>query len=183
MLAVISCISLLICILQIIALWKIFVKAGEKGWKSIIPIYNIYIMFKMTKTDNFGFYLGSSLVGSFMVTAGAAFDTFSMYGAVNGGCGTMLDIGGIILLLFSVVLKIKMYDNLSHTFGHGSGFTVLMVFFPVIAYAILAFSKDVCHSETLSVEKTEDFCGNAIFEAGPIQREDPSEKETEIPEE
>ena len=36
-------ILLVIAILQIIALWKVFKKAGEKGWKSIIPFYNICI--------------------------------------------------------------------------------------------------------------------------------------------
>ena len=29
-------------ILQVIAYWKIFTKAGEEGWKSIIPIYNSF---------------------------------------------------------------------------------------------------------------------------------------------
>lgn len=29
-------------ILQIIANWRIFIKAGEDGWKSIIPIYGDY---------------------------------------------------------------------------------------------------------------------------------------------
>lgn len=28
-------------VLYIVAYWKIFTKAGEAGWKSIIPIYNI----------------------------------------------------------------------------------------------------------------------------------------------
>ena len=30
-------------LLQIIANWRIFTKAGESGWKSIIPIYGDYI--------------------------------------------------------------------------------------------------------------------------------------------
>lgn len=29
-------------VLSIVALWKVFEKAGEAGWKSIIPIYNLY---------------------------------------------------------------------------------------------------------------------------------------------
>lgn len=31
----------IVAILLIVAQWKIFTKAGEKGWKSIIPIYNM----------------------------------------------------------------------------------------------------------------------------------------------
>ena len=34
--------------LLIIAFWKIYAKAGEPGWKSIIPIYNLYIFCKIT---------------------------------------------------------------------------------------------------------------------------------------
>ena len=36
-----------IYVLLIIAWWKIFVKAGEAGWKSLIPIYNFYVLFKI----------------------------------------------------------------------------------------------------------------------------------------
>jgi hypothetical protein len=27
--------------------WKIFVKAGQPGWASLVPFYNIYIWFKI----------------------------------------------------------------------------------------------------------------------------------------
>lgn len=35
--------------------WKIFTKAGEKGWKSLIPIYNLYILLKIAELP--GWYL------------------------------------------------------------------------------------------------------------------------------
>ncbi|CAM3159098.1 DUF5684 domain-containing protein [Rariglobus hedericola] len=28
--------------------WKVFTKAGQPGWASLIPIYNLYIMIKIT---------------------------------------------------------------------------------------------------------------------------------------
>ena len=34
-------------ILQIIANWNIFTKAGEAGWKSLIPIYGDYVSYKI----------------------------------------------------------------------------------------------------------------------------------------
>lgn len=37
---------LVIAIFSILIFWKIFQKFGEPGWKSIIPIYNLYIMCK-----------------------------------------------------------------------------------------------------------------------------------------
>ena len=38
---------LAISIVTIVATWKLFEKAGEKGWKSIIPFNNMYIQFKI----------------------------------------------------------------------------------------------------------------------------------------
>lgn len=34
-------------VLCIIAMWKVFEKAGQPGWAAIIPIYNTYIMLKI----------------------------------------------------------------------------------------------------------------------------------------
>ena len=34
-------------ILMIAAMWKIFSKAGQPGWASIIPIFNTYVMCKI----------------------------------------------------------------------------------------------------------------------------------------
>ena len=43
----IAIISLCMTVILIIALWKIFEKCGEEGWKSIVPIYNIITLFKI----------------------------------------------------------------------------------------------------------------------------------------
>lgn len=44
-----SLVSLAIGILVIIAWWRIFEQAGFQGWKAIIPVYNVIIMFRMTR--------------------------------------------------------------------------------------------------------------------------------------
>jgi len=38
---------LALAIIELVALWKIFEKAGQAGWKAIIPIYNAYILLKI----------------------------------------------------------------------------------------------------------------------------------------
>jgi hypothetical protein len=40
-------IGLLIALLLIVAMWKVFTKAGQPGWASIIPIYNLYVWCKI----------------------------------------------------------------------------------------------------------------------------------------
>ena len=37
-------ISLAIAVLIIVAMWKVFTKAGQPGWASLIPIYNLYLL-------------------------------------------------------------------------------------------------------------------------------------------
>lgn len=39
--------SIVIGVLTIIALWKVFTKAGEHGWASIVPLYNTYVEFRV----------------------------------------------------------------------------------------------------------------------------------------
>ena len=55
-LAVIGIISLVFMILQIVAKWKIFSKAGEHGWAALIPFYSTYVLYKIT-WENGLFYL------------------------------------------------------------------------------------------------------------------------------
>ena len=40
-------IAILFYILTVAAQWVVFQKAGIAGWKSIIPIYNSYCLFKI----------------------------------------------------------------------------------------------------------------------------------------
>ena len=43
----VSMLSITLFILIIISTWKILEKAGEKGWKALIPIYNVYLLYKI----------------------------------------------------------------------------------------------------------------------------------------
>ena len=40
-------VCLVVGVILIIANWKIFTKAGEPGWASIVPFYSQYILFKI----------------------------------------------------------------------------------------------------------------------------------------
>ena len=47
--------ELLIVVLLIASLWKVFTKANEAGWKSLIPFYNLWVMIKIARLP--GYYL------------------------------------------------------------------------------------------------------------------------------
>lgn len=40
-------IGLAVAVLEIVAIWFVFVKAGEPGWAILIPIYNFLVMIKI----------------------------------------------------------------------------------------------------------------------------------------
>lgn len=46
-----------VSILILVATWMIFKKAGEAGWKAIIPFYNTYTLFKLTWGNGWKFLL------------------------------------------------------------------------------------------------------------------------------
>lgn len=50
-------ITLVLMVLFIIAFWRIFTKAGEPGWGSLIPFYNTYLQFKIAWGNGWLFLL------------------------------------------------------------------------------------------------------------------------------
>ena len=50
-------VSIVVYVLLVIAMWKIFTKAGEAGWKSIIPFLNTYVLFKIAWGNGWLFLL------------------------------------------------------------------------------------------------------------------------------
>lgn len=102
---------LVIAVLQVVAMWKVFTKAGEKGWKSIIPIYNIVILFKIS---------GISPWLIFVYFAG------------------IIPFVGWIAIL---ALSIYQANSLAKSFGKDVGYTIGLLLLPVIFYMILGFGK------------------------------------------
>lgn len=47
----------LLDIVMIVSVWRIFHKAGEKGWKAIIPVYNILVLLKITGKKSWWIFL------------------------------------------------------------------------------------------------------------------------------
>ncbi|MCP9753110.1 DUF5684 domain-containing protein [Ferruginibacter sp. HRS2-29] len=49
---IILVIYLALIVFIIASIWKTFEKAGEPGWAAIVPIYNFYVMCKISGTKN-----------------------------------------------------------------------------------------------------------------------------------
>lgn len=67
-------------ILGIVCLWRVFSKAGEAGWKSIIPILNIYEEFKIVYGQGWMFLLLMIPIVNIFVGIKLLFDLSKVFG-------------------------------------------------------------------------------------------------------
>ena len=44
---IVGMVELALIVLMLVSLWRIFTKAGEAGWASLIPVYNVYVMLRI----------------------------------------------------------------------------------------------------------------------------------------
>lgn len=118
--------TLIFYVLEIIAWWKMFEKAGEKGWKSLIPVYNFYIYYKISwKTSWFFVALILSIA----------------YG-ILGSATTMVPAAvATICSLICAILDIIQSIKLSKSFGHGVPFGLGVWLIQPVFLMIVGFGK------------------------------------------
>lgn len=125
--ASIAVISLLGYLLTAIGFAKIFKKAGEKGWKAFIPIFNVYTRFKIAwNTKFFWIWLLIMVITSIVPILGD---------------GVIISLISLVASLIGVGCIIKLYLKFSAAFGKGAGTAVLLFFFPFIMSLVLGFGK------------------------------------------
>ena len=88
-------IGLLIALLLIVAMWKVFTKAGQPGWASIIPIYNLYVWCKIVGRPWWWILLMLIPFVNFIVAIILCIDTAKSFGK-RAGFGIGLALLGII---------------------------------------------------------------------------------------
>ena len=110
-------------VILIVANWKIFTKAGEAGWKSLIPIYNQYILYKFTWDVTYFWVILGIVVVSSIVTA------------------LEIPIIGALLSIVSGIIGIIQLHKMSKAYGHDIGFTLGLIFLNPIFILILAFGQ------------------------------------------
>lgn len=112
-------------ILQVVAYWKIFTKAGEAGWKSLIPFYNMYTQYKLTWNPMWFFVL---------IACGAVNFAF------GGTEGVFYAIGTLTSLAMGVIGIISNF-KLSQAYGHGACFAIGLILLNPIFMLILGFGS------------------------------------------
>lgn len=110
---------LVILVLFIVAMWKVFQKAGEPGWKALVPIYNYWTLCQIAGRP--GWWSLSFLLVAIPI--------------VN-------IVGWIVPFLVSIVVSL----DIGKAFKKSTAFSVVgLIIFSFIGYLILGFGKDKYH--------------------------------------
>ena len=121
--------SLPLCIALAIGEWNVLKKAGEKGWKSLIPFYNLFLSHHIAGMSHVWFIIEAiTWVAEFL------FELFSFPEPVVFWFGIAT---GIFTLVSELIHVIKMCN----CFGKGTGFKIGMALIPEVFFMILAFGK------------------------------------------
>ena len=84
----------------LVAGWVVFTKAGQEGWKSLIPIYNLYVLLKIVGRPGWWLLLFLVPIVNFVIWIIVALDLAKSFGK-----GTGFAIGLILLTpLFYLIL-------------------------------------------------------------------------------
>lgn len=54
---VIMIVALILSVVMIIAMWKLFVKAGRPGWAAIVPFYNSWVLCDIVANNNIMWFI------------------------------------------------------------------------------------------------------------------------------
>lgn len=116
-------------LLDVVGKWFMFVKMGEAGWKSLIPIYSDYVIFKnVWQPVYFIVFIAVNVISAYV--------SYS----VSGETGSYL-----LNLLRCAAFIIAFLENikLSRSFGHGYLFGLGLLIFNPLFTMILGFGSSV----------------------------------------
>ena len=111
-------ISLILELLKAVSYWKIFKKAGEKGWKSLIPFLNRYLAYRFAwRKEIYWLELILFLSSPF----------FTFFHALW------------LCVLLQAVLRLLFFYRLAKAFGKGIGYTIGLFLLQPLFAAMLGF--------------------------------------------
>ena len=130
------CLSPVLCV----AFWKIFTKAGEKGWKSLLPVYNGHVIYQIAwKPVLYWILVAAAAVSGVLMGLWMQYGAAGEQppGALTVAALSMYFVVFVAVVIWSIILNIK----LARSFGKGIGFAAGLFLLPHVFALILAFGK------------------------------------------
>ena len=104
---------LLVILLPVFGWWRIFKKAGYKGWKILIPFYNIYIYTKIIKRPPYWIFFYVGVAPTIFVLIPDTWRLMNAFGQNNWSYEISKKYGWIALLILSPAI---IGQNIAHAY-------------------------------------------------------------------
>lgn len=149
--AIVMIVAIVLGVMNIIALWKLYEKAGEPGWSAVVPVYNFVQMIKIATGEYKVLWAYLIMWGGYMVV--------SFISGVLGGIMEAMTDSSVLLSLFSLAMALiimfmgigmaviagYMSYMFSKSYGKSTTFCVLSIFFFPITNMIMGFDKTITY--------------------------------------
>lgn len=126
----VAAIIILTAVLYIAAEWRILDKAGEKGWKALIPFYNVFVAHRITGMSHVWFI-------SEVITWVVGFVLQTVPAIPRPLAAVFIAAAGIFTIICEFIHAIR----LCNCFGKGTGFKIGMILLPGLFMMIIGFGK------------------------------------------
>lgn len=145
---------------ELIGCWFTFKKMDLPGWKGIIPIYNIYVLFEELWEIKY-FWRGiiyaavfavSFIIGEILFAIGGIFSytPYPDYSLATTSIvlliiGIMFFVAALVTLIMSFVVFFKIYHKTAKAFGLKTAWVWGMIFVPYIIFPIIGFNRKIVY--------------------------------------
>ena len=121
-----------IYLILIVSEWKILEKAGEKGWKSLIPFYNLFISHHIVGMAHIWFILE------------VIFWFVELILELIPAVPDMVELScGLVIGLFTIISEVIHINRLCNCFKKPTSFKIGMIILPELFMPIIAFGNSV----------------------------------------
>ena len=117
-------------VFYLIGMYKFFEKAGQEGWKGLIPFYNTYVM----AVD----------------MAGLKWYWFAI--SIGGSLLSTIPVIGVLFMLVGVFANVNIYYNLSKKLNKTTGWIVLTALFGSITLPLLGYMNNTTWNQSAAVD-------------------------------
>ncbi len=135
-------VSIGLTIVQIVALWKLYDKAGEPGWNVLIPVYGFMKMIKIATGSYKLAWIYLAFSGVYIISA--FFIPFIMMFSTEDTVIYFVIIAYLALLILLIPMCIMagyIYYMFAKAYGKSITFCVLSIFFSGITFIIMGLDK------------------------------------------
>lgn len=138
-------VGIALLVFYFIGFWKVFSKAGQAGWKSLIPWYNNWVLMVDICDMHIGYFIASLSIA--VLTVFISMISVLLLGLEAYTANSILQIVTWILGLISYAINFAVYYNLGKKFNKGTGWVILTFFFGIITIPLLGLSKKSVYTD------------------------------------